>query len=212
MRGAGSTALEALQVAVDVSQNLRISEPGNSLWRQFEVKRRYELGTAAMLFENREEGWRQLRAARGLLVGLVATDPTNAIWNIDLNAQLSELEARLLAADSRDKDAWQSADAASGLLLRRTDMGDPVMRTVYGWALLLRGDMSERLGRSAAARLDWSAAAQAISGEDDKLPSSLLTVRFVAAKRLGNTARANALRAMLDQRRWRHPAYLVEAQ
>ena len=212
MRGAGTAALTAFQAAVDISMSLRNTEPGNSLWQQFEVKRRYELGTAAVLFGNNQEGWRQLRSARGLLVELVKKDPTNAIWNIELNAQLSELEARLLAADHRYPDAWKRANDANGLLSRRAGMVDPILQTVSASALLLRGDMQARLGKSGEARQEWTAADLAISGEDDKLPSSQLTVRFIAAKRLGNTARANALRLLLDRRGWRHPVYLRESR
>ncbi len=212
MRGRGPEALKAFQTSIGISQRLRAAEPANSLWRQHEVKIRYSYGTAALLFGNKTESWRQLGIARDMLAGLVAKDPTNDIWNIDLTAQLGELEARLLAADHRYTEALQRATAASTLLQKRTDMADPAMRAVQGWVLLLGGEMHARLGHRAEARTAWLASDEAISGEDSRLPSSLLTLRYVASKRLGDAQRSRRLRSMLDERGWQHPLYRQEAR
>jgi tetratricopeptide (TPR) repeat protein len=212
MRGSGARAIAAFQNSIEISQQLRVTEPGNTLWQQYEVKRRYEYGTAALLFGRTDEGWRQLAAARALLAKLVAKDGTNDIWNIDLSAQLAELETRLLIADRRYADALRTAETAVGLLKKRADLNDPVMQVVFGSVHLLRGDANARLGRTAEARQNWSQVDRATSSEDDTLPSSLLTVRFIAAKRLGNTNRTSELRTILNRRAWRHPVYSVEAR
>ena len=212
MRGRGPEALAAFQTSIGISQQLRAAEPGNSLWRQHEVKIRYSYGTAALLFGNKTESWRQHGIARDMLAGLVARDPTNDIWNIDLMAQLDELEARLLAADRRYAEALQRANAASTLLRKRTDMVDPAMRVVQGWVLLLGGEMQARLGHQAEARTAWLATDRAISGEEGSLPSSLLTLRYVVSKRLGDAPRSRRLRSMLDERGWHHPLFRQETR
>ena len=212
MRGRAPEALTAFQTSTRIMQQLRAAEPGNSLWRQHEVKIRYSYGTAALLFGNRTQSAQQLGIARDLLKGLVAKDRTNDIWNIDLTAQLGELEARLLAADRRYGEALQRAMAASTLLQTRADMVDPSIRAVQGSVLLLVGEMQARLGRMTEARKSWLAADQGISGEDGSLPSSLLTLRYVASNRLGDTARTRRLRSMLEGRGWRHPLFRQEAR
>jgi tetratricopeptide (TPR) repeat protein len=210
MRNNGPKALAAFQKAVDVSQELRAAEPGNTLWRQFEVKRRYELGFAAALFGRTDHALVQAQTARRLLDGLIAKDATNDIWTIDLSAQLDELEARLLAGSGRYREAIQRTDAAIARLSRRTDMNDPMIRAVFASVLLIRGDMRARTKQPVEAREDWRAADRLIVGEDQGLQSSLLSLRFAAAKRLGEAARAQSVRTLIDRRGWQHPSYLLE--
>ena len=210
MRGNGGRALPAMQKSVDTSVALRSAEPGNTLWIQYEVKRRYELGIAALLFGRIDLARQQLLAARPLLGGLIAKDPTNDIWNLDLAAQLDELDARLLAQSGRTGEAAARADHAIALLSKRTDSADPVMRAVYASVLLVRGDMHMRAGQRALARADWLGMDRLIAGADADLPSSLLTLRYAVARRQRDTARAAPIRQVLDQRGWRHPMYLRE--
>ena len=210
MRGNGGKALPAMQKSVDTSVALRSAEPGNTLWIQYEVKRRYELGIAALLFGRIDLARQQLSAARPLLGGLIAKDPTNDIWNLDLAAQLDELDARLLAQSGRTGEAVARADHAIALLSKRTDSADPVMRTVYASVLLVRGDMHMRASQRALARADWLGVDRLIAGADGDLPSSLLTLRYAAARRQRDTTRAAPIRQVLDRRGWRHPMYLRE--
>jgi tetratricopeptide (TPR) repeat protein len=203
-------ALAALQNAVSISEKLRDADPKNTLWRQSEVKRRYELGTAAMLFGRPDQAAAQAQKASDLLIDLIAKDSTNEIWNVDLGAQLDELEARLMANRGHHREALQRADSAIARLSRRSDMNDPVIRAVYASVLLIRGDMHAQIGQSVDARRDWQSADRLIVGENDGLPSFLLFLRFGSARRLGDAARAKPIRVLIDQRNWRHPGYLRE--
>ena len=210
MRGNGIKALAVMQKSVDISVALRSAEPGNTLWIQYEVKRRYELGIAALMFGRIDLARQQLTAARPLLIGLIAKDPTNDIWNLDLAAQLDELDARILAQSGRTRDAVARADHAITLLSKRSDSADPVMRAVYASVLLVRGDMHMRAGQLALARQDWLGVDRLIAGADVDLTSSLLTLRYAAARRQRDTARTTPIRQVLDRRGWRHPMYLRE--
>ena len=210
MRGNAAKALAAMQQAVDSSGALRSAEPGNTLWIQYEVKRRYELGNVALLFGKPDLARAQLATARDLLAGLMAKDRTNGIWNIDLAAQFDELEARLLVASGRYEAAKARADHAIALLGQRKDGNDPAIRGVYASALLVRGDLHLRQGERAAADQDWQGVDRLIQGANDALPSALLMLRYAAARRQGGAASAQPIRQVLDRRGWRHPAYLRE--
>ena len=163
-----------------------------------------------MLFGRIDLARQQLIAARPLLGGLIAKDPTNDIWNLDLAAQLDELDARLLAQSGRTGEAVARADHAIALLSKRKDSADPVMRAVYAAVLLVRGDMHLRAGQRARARADWQGVDRLTSGTPENLPSSLLTLRYASARRQGNQAAAAPIRQVLDQRGWGHPVYLRE--
>lgn len=177
---------------------LRI-EPANTEWQQSVVGARIEKAKALIAAGQLAESRAQLDAADALLDRMMATDPSNAEWSKGTRHEALISRGRLALASGEPK-AGQSPVAQ--VIAEATLETDRANRAA---ALMIAGDIAERLGQTDKARGHWTkalAALPAVANADDE--------RFMLLKRLGRDAEAREIAAQLDRRGYRHPAYLRE--
>lgn len=195
-------AIRSYERSLGLTGELRRLEPANTEWQETEVGGLQSLAQIHYFAGRFGESRSMLDQASRLLASMVAQDPENTSWGELLRMDEFVLRTRLAIAEDNMPEAQRHLDdaltIASQLTGRATDAGKA--RT-----LMLAGDLQLRNRNREAAIKHWQAAAGAISdfaGADD--------MRFMLAKRLGDREAEARLRAALDRRGYRHPAYLRE--
>jgi tetratricopeptide (TPR) repeat protein len=206
--GDASESISANATALEQIRTLRRVEPANTEWEESEV--RTLIGAAEGLFhigKTREALQLQDQAA-DLLRHMIATDPSNTQWNVDLRNDLDTQQAqfRLAAGDPR-----AARDLAQSVIARlRNDHGlDRLDRAkLIGKIELILGDALHRLGDAAGAKAAWQTGLGALADIGGNRSSLVQRSRFALLERLGRSDDARVVAAQMKADGDRHPAWL----
>ncbi len=209
-QGHGAAAIAALGNSLALMKQLRAIEPGNTEWQETEVRGMIE--QVDNLFYDGQIGASSSmnQAATALVNRMITSDPTNAIWPIDLRSSLESQTGRLALTQGRAAMALELA----GLINQRIDKAqgpDSARRIVSATrAHVLAGDALMRLGRRIEAKARWQAALDKLSPGLTSDRTELKLLQFSLLKRLDRPREAAVVAAELDRQGNRHPAYLSE--
>lgn len=208
-RGNVAAALDPLRIAVRESAEMLRLEPSNSEWRLASIKAQTGLSDALRFSGAASAAADAYAGAQKSLDVLIASDRKNVDWNVSMQSRLDLLGANL--AESRG-----SNEKAGGLATHGVARLQPIARTndeensyILASLSLIAGDVAVRLNRKDDALAAWRRASTMIGGSTDKT-SLKLAVRYAADRRLGQSAEAQSIAALLDKRGFRHPIYMHE--
>ena len=209
-QGKSESANSAAAKSLDIFRQLRSREPKNTEWQESEI--RVLLGEAdIMLYAGkRVRSSVALKAARMSLEALAASDRSNTIWNVELRSTLDLRQARLDNADGKFSAALQNVKAVISRLENRKNSSASKGGATLGQAYLLAGDVLDKLGRVAEAKVSWNAALVQLSDPKFAKQPVASSSRYISLKRLGRGSEASSLATELDRQGFRHPAYLRE--
>lgn len=202
-------ALGAYKNANTIHWQLIMLEPKNSVWREEDINTRSRYAYALFFVGQHIQSLMEHNATAQSLDRLIASDPKMITWNTDRRSILEQLDATLLAADSKFQPALHILQLTRQRLQDRTNTANPDFISDIGYVDLLTGDMQAQLSHKVEALASWQAAV-AVAASDKGLSSYLLTIRFAALMRLGRVEEAQQVRAVLDARHYRYPMYVRE--
>lgn len=189
-------------------QQLRAIEPANTEWQETEL--RAMLGKIDGLY------YRQRHAASGRvhqnaqdsLKALIASDPKNTIWSVELRSTLDVRGARLALTTGNAATALSLAQGALRALTQGKDFKGEEAARIRLDAQILAGDALARLGRGTEAEAVWQSGFDSLAPDVSATQSRMLRTRFLLLRRLGRSTEAADIAKMLDRQGYRHPAYL----
>ena len=208
-RGAVPAALAPFRTAVRESADLLRLEPANGEWRIAAIKAQVGLADALRFGDNPGAAAGVHAEAQRSLDILCASDRRNVDWNVSMQSRIDLLGAALARADGDMSRAGALAARGVPALAPVAKVGDEENSYLLASLLLISGDAAARAGQRDAASAAWRRAS-AMIGRDPDTTSLKLSVRYAAARRLGLTAEAREIAALLDQRGFRHPLFTQE--
>ena len=209
-RGDVAAAHGAFLAASETGAAMLAIEPTNSKWRLMWIKPQLGLAETSLFAGNLTAAATALHTAQESLDRLKASDRKNVEWNVSMQAGLDHIGAGIAAANGATEEAYSLAMHGVALLAPIAKTNDEEYSYFVASMLLIAGDMAARLGRPDEAQAAWRRASAFIGGSDSSRSSLKLAARYAADHRLGQTAEARSIAALLDQRGFRHPIYIRE--
>lgn len=206
--GDARATLAAYDASLGLLKQLRNRDPANAEWRETEVRALHGRTDALYFMGAMGESWRTNQLAQQQLQAMVATDPSNKIWSLDLRSALDIQNARLLSARGDYKGALTAAQAA---LQRLTSQDQPLQGDRAGYytaAGILSGDAFLHFGRRVEADKVWQATLERTPPERADFLFRLKRSRYLLLQRLGRKTEAAALANELERQGDRHPAFV----
>ncbi|MFM5948815.1 MAG: TIR domain-containing protein [Novosphingobium sp.] len=210
VKGNLPAAITAEQNSLAIMAELRKIEPANTEWQETEARATLGL-TDALYFAGQFEASAQLNAAVGKsLDRLVAADPNNTIWSIDLRSWQQWQKGRLALYRGKSSEALSIFSAITRRLdaARDSNNGDRAIHDRF--VRIATGDALARLGRRPEAVAVWQKALAEVGAEPLVRPVKVMRGQYMLLKRLGRKQEAVAIAALLDRQGDRSPAYLRE--
>ncbi|MCL6683927.1 toll/interleukin-1 receptor domain-containing protein [Sphingomonas alba] len=194
-RGESKEALEHLNAAVSVAENLIPSEPDNMRWVEYAASSKLALANTLLAYGSKEEAGVQARAGCDMVSRLLARSTQVTYWQ-EVNRDCLAVRAELaLAANATDEAA-----SLAGQLLRSTQAvgKGPSLDDRYKLAAAQRlvGDVADRQGDRARALQAWQAGLATLPKNVTERPREL-GERVELLKRVGRNAEARAIEARL---------------
>lgn len=209
-RGNLLAALDAFHAATDMGAALLALEPTNGLWRVMWIKAQFGVAETSLYAGNLTASATAHRAAQDALDRLKASDRKNVEWNVAKQGRLDDIGAAIADASGATDEAHRLAMRGAALLAPIVKVNDEDNSYVLAHLSLILGDLSAKRGWLEDARVQWRRAAALIGSAGADRSSLKLAARYAADRRLGRTAEARSIAALLDQRGFRHPVYLRE--
>jgi tetratricopeptide (TPR) repeat protein len=210
VQGRSRASLKAYDKALLLIAQLRVADPANSEWRETEVRGMNSQASAQFYSGDPVSSQRMLAHAQDQLQAMMATDPSNRIWSIEMRSSLDVQQARLHLAQGRHAAALATAQAVLRRLETNGNLHSADMLNSYIAAGLLAGDALAALGRKQEASHVWQSLMASLPDGDGDLLFRFKRQRFQLLKRLGRTADAARVAAELEKQGDRHPAFLSE--
>jgi len=194
-RGESKEALEHLNAAVSVAENLIPSEPDNMRWVEYAASSKLALARTLLAYGSTEDAGVQARSGCDMVNRLLARSPEVAYWQ-EINRDCLTARTELaLAANATDEAA-----SLAGQLLRATQPGGKAInlddRYKVAAAQRLVGDVANREGDRARAQQAWQAGLDILPKNVVERPRELRE-RAELLKRVGNVADARSIEARL---------------
>jgi tetratricopeptide (TPR) repeat protein len=194
-RGESKEALEHLNAAVSVAENLIPSEPDNMRWVEYAASSKLALARTLLAYGSTEDAGVQARSGCDMVNRLLARSPEVAYWQ-EINRECLTARTELaLAANATDEAA-----SLAGQLLRATQPGGKAInlddRYKVAAAQRLVGDVANREGDRARAQQAWQAGLDILPKNVVERPRELRE-RAELLKRVGNFADARSIEARL---------------
>lgn len=209
-RGDLPLALGSFNAATATGAALLALDPGNTRWRLMWLTPQFGATETLRFAGNLETATTAHHAAQGALDRLKASDKKNTDWNISAQARLDQIGADIAEAKNDTDEAYRRALRGAALLAPIAKVNDEQDSLALARLSIIAGDMALRRDRPAEARIHWLRASAIIGGSGADRSSMKLAARYAADRRLGQTAEAKSIAALLDQRGFRHPFYLRE--
>jgi MTH538 TIR-like domain (DUF1863) len=212
IKGNVQAALSAANNSLTIMAQLKAIEPENTEWQ--ETSTRAQLVQADNYFYGGSvrDSEAMNAASRRSINQLVAADPRNTTWSVDLRSWQEWQQARLALHQGRAADALSILDAitrrfAAAKSSRTAD------RAQFEWNVsLATGDALARLGRREAALALWQQTLREFGTSPTVRPIRAMRAQFMLLNRLGREAEARAVADELDRQGDKSPAYLLEKQ
>ena len=194
-RGESKEALDHLNAAVSVAENLIPSEPDNMRWVEYAASSKLALARTLLAYGSTEDAGVQARSGCDMVNRLLARSPEVAYWQ-EINRDCLTARTELaLAANATDEAA-----SLAGQLLRATQPGGKAInlddRYKVAAAQRLVGDVANREGDRARAQQAWQAGLDILPKNVVERPRELRE-RAELLKRVGNVADARSIEARL---------------
>ena len=209
-RGDIPAAHAAFVAASGTGTALLTIEPTNNAWRLMWIKAQFGLAETSRFADDLTAAATAQRLAREALDRLKASDPKNVDWNISMQARLDHIGAGIAEANGNPGEAYRLAARGIALLAPVAKVSDEDDSYFVAGMLLIAGDAAARLGRPDEAQAAWRRASVFAGGIDSSRSSLKLAARYAADRRLGQTAEAQAIAALLDRRGFRDPLFTRE--
>ena len=209
-RGDIPAAHAAFVAASATGTALLTIEPTNNAWRLMWIKAQFGLAETSRFAGNLTAAATAQRLAQEALDRLKASDPKNVDWNISMQARLDHIGAGIAEANGNPGEAYRLAARGIALLAPVAKVSDEDDSYFVAGMLLIAGDAAARLGRPDEAQAAWRRASVFAGGSDSSRSSLKLAARYAADRRLGQTAEAQAIAALLDRRGFRDPLFTRE--
>ncbi|MCY7399058.1 MAG: toll/interleukin-1 receptor domain-containing protein [Sphingomonas bacterium] len=208
-RGDVTAALEPFRIAVRESAEMLRLEPANGAWRLASIKAQTNLSDALRFSGDASAAARAYADAQKSLDVLSASDRTNVDWNVSMQSFLDLLGANLAQSSGSNELAGRLATRGVARLQPVARTNDEDNSYILASLSLIAGDAAVRLNRKDEALTAWRRASTMIGASTDQ-KSLKLAVRYAADRRLGQSAKARSIAALLDKRGFRHPFYIRE--
>ncbi len=193
-------AIAAYDRSLAINGELRALEGANTEWQETAVRAQLSQAEQLIYAGRNDQSGDVLARADALLSRLVLSDPENDTWSGELRFTLAEV-GMMLALERGDLAA---AGKRSREIFALLDRLSETMRSIRAvTAHRLRGDLHQRSGQREEALQSWITALGMLPAEGQDLERVLLL------RRLGKSQEAAAIKAVLDRRGYRHPAYLA---
>ena len=209
-RGDLPLALGSFNAAIATGAALRALDPANTLWRFMSLKPQFGTAETLRFAGKLEAATAAYRAAQYSLDQLKASDKKNIDWNISTQARLDQIGAGIAEANGETDEAYRLATRGATLLAPIAKVNDEENSTCLASLSLIAGDIAAKLGRTAEAQAHWRRASAIIGGSGPDRSSIKLAARYAADRRLRQTAEAQTIAALLDQRGFRNPVFTRE--
>jgi eukaryotic-like serine/threonine-protein kinase len=188
-RGERAEARQLCERGFAIAAELARQDPGNALAQRWLGTYHSALGMLAAADGDAATALSRLRAAREVFEPLVARDPTNRDWRLQIGMVRGRTAAALEGIDLRRARA--EASAATAILAPLIPEADDVTRGQIAEMTVLGGRLAAAAGDPTAARAAWQEALDLLASS--KEPHwRVLAPRAEALAGLGRTAEARA--------------------
>ena len=208
-QGQGVAGVAAYGNSLALMKQLRAIEPRNTEWQETEV--RAMIWQADGLFYQGHQGASAalIRTATVSLERMIAADPANTIWSVDLRSLLLLQIAR---AKLFEGNAPAAFELANEIIRRNQAVGKANAERAIGSVIaqIIAGDALQRMGRNAEATARWQMALDNLTSNPSSSARRWMRLQFALLKRLGRPREAAQIAATLDRQGDRSPAYLRE--
>ena len=208
-RGDIQAALGPYRSAVSQSEQLLRLEPGNSEWRLASVKAYVALSDGLRFAKDAPQAMLAFANAQKILDALIASDHKNVDWNVSMQSRLDLLGAKLAELNGDMLRAGALAARGVDRLAPLAKVGDEDNSYILASLSLIAGDAAAWGGQGEVATAAWQHALAKFGGPSGKNSLKLVTL-YALDRRLGHSADAKSIAALLDQRGFRHPNYIRE--
>lgn len=210
VRGNIENAGAAYGASLALIDGLRKSDPANTEWRESVV--RGLNGRAQAHFFSRQFAVAETlnRRAAQELQAMLAADPRNRIWSVDLRASVDVMAARLRLVQGNPGEAYRIVREALTRIERDPARLAGETINIYADATILEGDALSTLGRRNEAQAAWKAALAKLHGASGDMLFKSQRQSFQLFNRLGMKNEAAAVAAALERQGDRHPAFRAE--
>ena len=208
-RGDVQAALGPYRAAVRQSEQLLRLEPGNSEWRLASVKAYVALSDGLRFAGDAPQAMLAYANAQKILDTLIASDHKNVDWNVSMQSRLDLLGAKLAELNGDMSRAGALAARGVDRLAPLAKVGDEDNNYILASLSLIAGDAAAWGGQREVATAAWQRALAKFGGPSGKNSLKLATL-YSLDRRLGHSADAKSIAALLDQRGFRHPNYMRE--
>jgi tetratricopeptide (TPR) repeat protein len=206
--GDASGSISANATALEQIRALRRVEPANTEWEESEV--RTLIGAAEGLFNigQMRDALRMQDQAADLLQRMIATDPSNTQWNVDLRNDLETQQAQFRLAAGDPQAARDLAQSVNARLRTDHGLGRLERAKLIGKVELILGDALLRLGDAARSKAAWQTGLGALADIGGNRSSLVQRTRYTLLERLGRSDDARVVAAQMKADGDRHPAWL----
>ena len=194
MRGQSTPAVAHLRAAIAAADELVPIEPGNTLWQEYAMAPRFDLGEA-LLPTDKAEATKQIEAGCAVAQQLFGRDAAYPSWRAGARTCWTD-RAKIAAAAGRKDEALSDARRAVALTPSGSMKGVDD-RYNYSRAYLVLGDVLQSVGDTAGAAMAWQKALSALPPNVAERPYELAQ-HVTILNRLGRAGEAQPLKQKLD--------------
>jgi tetratricopeptide (TPR) repeat protein len=202
-QGNGEAAIDQLRAAVNEAAALLPKEPTNAQWVQYALTAKLALARQLLLSKRKDEAAAQAAIACDTTNWWSKRHPESPKWQIALAACLT-MRGRIALASGATQAALIPAQAALKVS-KNAHTADRVSDAYQlAGAYRLVGDVEQRLGDTAAARVAWNSALALLPKGTTEMPSEMAE-HAALLQRLGRGGEAEPLTARLSAIGYRLP-------